>query len=104
MPYDGLSCEFEMLHKQFITEPASFLSSNLLTCRVHGFAPGKYRVSVSYNGAVFILSDYSMEVHAPIKKLGLEPSGGKVDGGTRVVAKGNNCSILLRHCANSGTL
>ena len=57
---------------------------------MRGFAPGKYRVSVSYNGAVFILSDYSMEVHAPIKKLGLEPSGGKVDGGTRVVVKGNN--------------
>jgi len=90
MPYDGLSCKFEMLHKHFLTEPASFLSSNLLKCRVRGFAPGKYRVSVSNNGADFILSDYSIEVHAPIEMLGLEPSGGKVDGGTRVVVKGNN--------------
>ena len=90
MPYDGLSCEFEMLHKQFITEPASFLSSNLLTCRVRGFAPGKYRVSVSNNGAELILSDYSIEVRAPIEMLDLEPSGKKVDGGTRVNVKGNN--------------
>jgi len=57
---------------------------------VRGFAPGKYRVSVSNNGAELILSDYSIEVRAPIEMLDLEPSGKKVDGGTRVNVKGNN--------------